>query len=293
MATARDELFCKFAIQNGAWTREEAVLFIQHYRATGDEMRFGDWAANQGAIDATLATRIENTIDQRLAGESTVVRQKPRATASAATPARKAKGGAVSARVSKRARRGSGGLGIDFQRNPVQSSIYLGSGILAIIAVFYILFQLQKSDPPPPVQTDKNKATDSTPTGTGSTTTENVQQTPSFSPEEIKNMGNRIQITITDARGYLRDGKSSIGLRQLRKVREEMGGDLLPAELLGRIDNEISELLTIIEEIYAESLEELRTAKAADNAEEVQDILTEIEQMCGPDYRARAEKEGS
>ena len=55
MATSRDELFCKFAIQNGAWTREEAILFIKHYRATGEGVRFGDWAAAQGAIDATLA----------------------------------------------------------------------------------------------------------------------------------------------------------------------------------------------------------------------------------------------
>ena len=79
----------------------------------------------------------------------------------------------------------------------------------------------------------------------------------------------------------------------MRRMREEMGGDLLPPEILGKIDGEISELLTIIEEIYTESLEELREARASGDEADIQDVLAEIEQMCGPDYRARAEKEGS
>ena len=99
MTTARDELFCKFAIQNGAWTREEAILFIQHYRATGEDVRFGDWAAAQGAIDSDLATRIENTIDQRLSQGSTVVREKPKAAAGVGT---RPKGGSVSARLARK-----------------------------------------------------------------------------------------------------------------------------------------------------------------------------------------------
>ncbi|MGE4632807.1 MAG: hypothetical protein AAEJ47_07200, partial [Planctomycetota bacterium] len=61
----------------------------------------------------------------------------------------------------------------------------------------------------------------------------------------------------------------------------------------GKIDGEIAELLTIIEEIYSESLEELREARASGDEADIQDVLAEIEQMCGLDYRARAEKEGS
>ncbi|MEE2889339.1 MAG: hypothetical protein VX404_02745 [Planctomycetota bacterium] len=287
MATSRDELFCKFAIQNGAWTREEAILFIKHYRATGEGVRFGDWAAAQGAIDATLATRIENTIDQRISGASTIVN--PGAASSKAAH----KGGAVAARVARRTRR-SGGLGIDFQRKPVQSGIFLGSGLLAIGIVFYIIFQFQKGDPPPPILTsNKNGSAGSSAGGTDGSGAADTPVAPTFSAEEITNMTNRIQITITDARGYLRDGKSPIGLRQMRRLREEMGGDLLPPEILGKIDGEIAELLTIIEEIYSESLEELREARASGDEADIQDVLAEIEQMCGSDYRARAEKEGS
>lgn len=290
MATSRDELFCKFAIQNGAWTREEAILFIQHYRSEGTGARFGDWAAAQGAIDATLATRIENTIDQRTSQKSTVVRE---GIPSGAATRTAQKGGGISARVARRARRGAG-LGIDFQRKPVQSSVFLASGVLAIIIVFYIIIQFQKEDPPPPVLTDKQTvASGSSAGGKDGTGAADTPVVPTFSAEEIKNMNNSIQITITDARGYLRDGKSSIGIRQLRRLRKEMGGDLLPAEILGRIDGEIADLLTIIEEIYLESLEELKEARASGDEEEIQSVLDEIDQMCGPEYRARAEKEGS
>ena len=79
----------------------------------------------------------------------------------------------------------------------------------------------------------------------------------------------------------------------MNKVRAELGGDELPAEQLGKIDGEIAEMTIIIEEIYTESLEELKEARASGNDQDIQDVLSEIEQMCGPDYRARAEKEGS
>ncbi|MEE2883049.1 MAG: hypothetical protein VYD70_04925 [Planctomycetota bacterium] len=289
MTTARDELFCKFAIQNGAWTREEAILFIKHYRATGDGTRFGDWAAAQGAIDATLATRIENTIDQRLSQGSTVVRAKPAAAADTTTAR---KGGVVSTRLKKRTQ--AGNLGIDFQRKPVQSSVFLLCGVLAIGIVFAIIFQFQKSKTPAPIANkDINGASSSSEGGASSAATDKVQQMPVFSEEEIKFMNNQILITIADARSYLRDGKSAIGLKQLKKVRAELGGDELPAEQLGKIDGEIAEMTIIIEEIYTESLEELKEARASGNDQDIQDVLSEIEQMCGPDYRARAEKEGS
>jgi hypothetical protein len=40
-------------------------------------------------------------------------------------------------------------------------------------------------------------------------------------------------------------------------------------------------------------LEELMEARAAKNAEDTQDLLSEIESSCGTTFRALAEKEGS
>jgi hypothetical protein len=40
-------------------------------------------------------------------------------------------------------------------------------------------------------------------------------------------------------------------------------------------------------------LEELMEARAAKNAEDIQDLLSEIESSCGTTFRALAEKEGS
>jgi len=58
-------------------------------------------------------------------------------------------------------------------------------------------------------------------------------------------------------------------------------------------DAEIAELNSIINDIYSEFLEDLTKARAASDTDEVQDLLSQIETNCGPDFRARAEKEGS
>ncbi len=290
MATSRDELFCKLAIRQGAWTQEEAVLFLQHYRLDGQGQRFGEWAAQQGAIDANLAARIENAINQRVEGHVQENRKRiPAVGAQGSTASSGAK------RSTRRSRRGGAGSGLDFNRHPVQSTIYVACGVIAMGLLFYIVFLFQKQDVPTPVpqvaDSSKNGTADSGSSAT--TTSQAAQQVPTFSSEELKAMSNRIQMSITDARSYLRDGKTPIGLKGLMRLREELGGDGLPEELRGKIDAEIAEISTIVAEIYAELLEELMEARAAKNSEDIQDLLSEIESSCGSAFRALAEKEGS
>jgi len=289
MATSRDELFCKLAIRQGAWTQDEAVLFLQGYRAAGQAQRFGEWAAQQGAIDPGLAARIENAINKRNEGSVSDNRKR--------IPARGGQGSGATATgkvASKRLRRGGGGSGLDFNRRPVQSTIYVSCGVISIVLLFIVAYQFIKEDVPPPAPEITDSSKDSGKSGSSATAAANAtEKAPVFSKEELKAMTNRIQISITDARGYLRDGKTPIGLRQLKKVREELGGDRLPEQLKGKIDSEITELHSIINDIYSEFLEDLTKARAASDTDEVQDLLSQIETNCGPDFRARAEKEGS
>lgn len=298
MATSRDELFCKLAIRQGAWTQDEARLFLQHYRSDGQGQRFGEWAAQQGSIDAGLAARIENAINKRNEGTVDDNRKRLPSKGSQATKGSQGSGSGAATthkRASKRLRRGAGGSGLDFNRRPVQSSIFVACGVISIVLLFFISYQFLKEEavaPVTPEVTDSSK--DSKKSGSSATAAANAtEKAPVFSTAELKAMANRIQITIVDARGYLRDGKTPIGLKQLNKVREELGGDRLPDELKGKIDTEITEIESIIQDIYSELLEELAKARAASDSDEVENLLSQIGSACGSDFRTLAEKEGS
>jgi len=290
MSTSRDEIFCKFAIQQGLWTKEEAVLFLNHYRSEGSPGRFGDWAGNQGAIPSDLALRIEAAIDKRLEGSA----PNQGATGAAASTAKPATGSAKGrgGKARRRRKRGGGGLGLDFEKNPVQTSIYLACGLIAVVMVGYVIYNFQKSDPTPTPkiteETTKDKASES-----ATSTANQPPPPPVFSEEELINMDNRINIAITDARHHLRDGKLYMGINVLSKLREDLGGNDLPEAQKSRLDSQIAELSEIRDSTYVELLEELREAKGSGSEQDVQDMLDEIEQNCGPDFRARAEKEGA
>lgn len=290
MSTARDEIFCKFAIQQGLWSKEEAVLFLNHYRSEGSPGRFGDWASEQGAIPADIAQKIEAAIDKRVGGPA------PQKGVPAKGPA-KGKGaaggrGSSGGKPRRRRKRGGGGLGLDFEKNPVQTSIYLACGVLVLVLVSYVIYQFQKSDPPPAAPTTEESQEEKD-KKSSATTANQPPPPPVFSEEELRNMDNRINVAVTDARQFLRDGRLAQGINGLKKLRADLGGDDLPEAQRSRIDQEIAELNEICEGTYSDLLEELREAKSEGNDQDVQDTLDAIEQNCGPDYRARAEKEGA
>ncbi len=290
MSTARDEIFCKFAIQQGLWTKEEAMLFLNHYRSEGSPGRFGDWASDQGAISAEISQRVEAAIDKRIGGlapaKGVPAKGSGKSSSAAAGPA--GRGG----KTRRRRKRGGGGLGLDFDKNPVQTSIYLACIVLVLVLVAYVVYQFQKSDPPPaPVSTENSQ--DETADLSSKINSNQPPPPPVFSEEELRNMDNRLNIAVTDARQYLRDGKLYLGINILSKLREDLGGDDLPEAQRSRIDAEIAELSEIREGTYSDFLEELREAKGSGSDQDVQDLLDDIEQNCGPDFRARAEKEGA
>ena len=294
MSTARDEIFCKFAIQQGLWSKEEAVLFLNHYRSEGSPGRFGDWASEQGSIPADIAQKIEAAIDKRVGGPA------PQKGVPANGPAKgpaKGKGaaggrGSSGGKPRRRRKRGGGGLGLDFEKNPVQTSIYLACGVLVLVLVAYVIYQFQKSDPPPAAPTTEESQEEKD-KKSSATTANQPPPPPVFSEEELRNMDNRINVAVTDARQFLRDGRLAQGINGLKKLRADLGGDDLPEAQRTRIDQEIAELNEICEGTYSDLLEELREAKSEGNDQDVQDTLDAIEQNCGPDYRARAEKEGA
>lgn len=291
MSNSRDEIFCKFAIQQGLWTKEEAVLFLNHYRSEGSQGRFGEWASEQGAIGADIAQKIEAAIDKRVGGPAPR-KGIPSASAAKGKPTAGGRGSSGGGKTRRRRKRGGGGLGLDFEKNPVQTSIYLACGVLVLVLVAYVIYQFQKSDPPPAPPTIEESQEDKA-KNSSATTANQPPPTPIFSEEELRNMDNRINVAVTDARQFLRDGKLALGINGLKKLREDLGGDELPEAQRARLDQEIAELNEICEGTYSDLMEELREAKSEGNDQDVQDTLDEIEQNCGPDYRARAEKEGA
>ncbi|MDG1456103.1 MAG: hypothetical protein P8R38_07830, partial [Planctomycetota bacterium] len=66
MNTSREQIFCKIAIQQGLWSEAEATLFLNQYISEGSPGRFGDWASQQGAVPAAMATRIEAAIEKKM-----------------------------------------------------------------------------------------------------------------------------------------------------------------------------------------------------------------------------------
>ncbi len=287
MNTSRDQIFCKIAIQQGLWSEAEATLFLNQYISEGSPGRFGDWASQQGAVPPAMATRIDAAIEKKMGPP----KPRPSTASQGSTSGRKANKG----RSSRRKRKGSGGLGIDFEKNPVQTSIYLSCAVIVIGMVFYVVYQFQKTDPVRESVVTQESPEDKAKKEAQAKAAAEVlaAQKPDFSEEELRGMDNVINQAVADARQFLRDGKLAKGIQRLETVRNDLGGDDLPEAQKTRIDGQITELNQIRVDTYNDLLSEYREALSNSNSEDAADLLDEIEMNCGSEFRARAEKEGA
>ncbi|HIA26533.1 MAG TPA: hypothetical protein EYN79_00190 [Planctomycetes bacterium] len=249
-------------------------------------MEFGEFLAREGAIDTGLAAQIDSAIDRREGTEVIDTRRRlPSSGGNRGAGARRPGVG--------RGRRKS--TSASLAANPMQATIYIGSGVVALILLIFLAFQFQKS------RQFEDSSDENTSTTVSSTTPKEVAEKagtatpppPVWSEEELRRMNSEIDMLISDVTKTAIEGRFAAGIADLKRKKEKLGGDLIPAEMRERFDREIQMLQQTIDEVYLEHLEKLRKARSENKEEKVLDILDTIENSCGAAYRERAEKDSS
>lgn len=299
MVQARDELFVKLAFRQGLFSKAEALQFIEQYRAHGAVGEgIGHWFVTEGILTDEQAGGIRSAIAQRAEGH---VADKRR---------RVPKRGAGAGRGVPQPRAGARGHHpvVHHQHGPPskirvsggQQALFIGSGVIAVVLLIFLVFQFQK-DVKPLGDIGKDKSSEETGkdesaedvagrlTGEGQPDPV-IPVTPTWTAQEVERMKGRVEDAVALARNHMGDGRPGRGIETIRKRAAELG-DSLPPEVQTLVDTEIAELEEVVELAYAEALAELKDAKAKGDEEAVENALFEIEDSCGPTYVERAKKE--
>ncbi len=111
-----------------------------------------------------------------------------------------------------------------------------------------------------------------------------------LSEDTLEKYRDRISLAVITARQEQGDGRLHQALSHLRRIREGLGGDRLPKTLRTPLDDEITELATMLNERYEELVTRLKSAKEGGSPDDIQQVLDDIEQTCGKEFRQQAEK---
>lgn len=284
MAVRRDELFCRIAIRQGILNKEEAIALLKQYRSdSGTGMGFGEYLAHEGVIEAAIAAQIDSAIDRREGTEVVDTRRRlPTRGGSPKAQGRRVPGG--------RGRRTT--TSASLAANPMQSTIYIGSGVIALGLLIFLTFQFQKEPTRTEVAPEVTNSNATTAKAEDKKiSSETLPPAPAWTPEELRRMESEFDMLIGDVTKTAIEGRFADAITSLKNKREQLGGDRIPAEMGAKFDKEIQDLQQTIDEIYPDYLEELRKAKSENKENLILDILEKIENSCGAEYRKRAENE--
>ncbi len=298
MVQARDELFLKLAHRQGLFSEQEARDFLNRYRdegATGEGI--GHWLFVEGVLSEEQAEMIRSAIAHRAQGHVDNTRRR--------VPISRAKGGGHVAQA--HAHHGPHGTHAHHRHHhphgkqvtPAQKTLFIGSGIVAVGLLVFLVMEFQKAPPriesTPEVSTvtptneSAQEAVDRLAGADAPTSLTGKIATPKWTPEEIESMKGRVTEAVTLARGHMGDGRPGRGIATIQKRAAELG-TILPPEVQSLVDAEIGELQKVVDETYTDALAELRTAKASGDEGAIEKAYFTIEEACGAEYVEKAKK---
>jgi len=307
MAQARDELFLKLALRQGLLSQQEAVQFLHRYRSEGAPGEgIGHWLVAEGVIAEEQAEMIRGAIAQRAEGHVADVRRRvPKARAGGAgSGSRVAQAhhhhGHHGAHAAHRHGHVHGHAGPAGKRaTPAQQVIYIGSGVVAVGLVIFLMLAYQRSGADQPVAPEPT--TSQTPAKmetAAEVAARNLEAAAAATPapgtiqwtdQEIETMRANINDAVRLARNHVGDGRPGKGIDTIRNRASTLGEHIPPA-VQEIIDSEIAELQKIVDSAYEEALADLRAAKQKSDTKALEDIYAQLELSCGPSYVEQAKK---
>lgn len=284
MSTAHDELFCRLALRQGLLSKEDANALLRAYRTeskTGEGIR--DFAVQQGWVDANIAGKIENAIAHRASGHVDETKRR-------VPKLNKAAAGRTHA-----AHRHHHHGPPKAKATPLQATIFGVGAVVLIGAVVMLIMQLMSgegSSPADRVAGDPNKNKPKPQEEKVAKFDDGKPKTAeerNYSKEELDNLRTMVDLAITTSRQDMSDGNFYRAVRHLKAKKKELGGDLLPVDMLTEFQVEIRDAESMLNERYDELVAELNEAKASGVDADVQIVLQEIEDTCGKESRDKAE----
>jgi len=301
MAQALDELFLKLALRQGLLNQQEAVQFLHRFRDEGAPgVGIGQWLVGEGVIAEEQAVVIQNAIAQRAEGHVADVRRR--------VPKTKAGGKGSGSRVAQAhhhhghhgahaAHRHAHDAQAGKKATPAQQVLYIGSGIVAIGLLVFLLIAYQRAGreddlAPTPVAQEPAKPASAEETAarmTEAAAATPVPETVTWTEKEIESMRTNINDAVRLARSNAGDGRPGKGIDTIRKRLAELG-ERIPPEVQKIADEEIAELEKVVDSAYEEALADLRKAKEKGDAGALDEIYAQLELSCGPSYVEKAKK---
>lgn len=287
MTDAKDEVFCRLALRQGFFTKDEALGVIRAYRQearTGQDI--GDFVTEQGWMEEAAVQRLNHAIAQRAPGHVAAVKRR--------VPKAGGGRGGGEAAGTRRHPHHVAARPAKVAVNPTQLVLISIGGILLLGCVIFLVFEMQKPSVLPTV-TDRvrgvdDPATTPTPTTASRSMADEPADLPGVIPEwtadQLKSMEQSIEMLSTTVKGTF-ESRPVTGLDLIDRKRKELGP--LPPNLAARLEEEEKTVRSVIERRYTEMLGRLRAAK--EKGEGIDGYIEDIVEACGPEYRARAEKE--
>ena len=295
MVAAHDQLFCKLGIRAGHLDRETAIELLRRYREEARRGRpIAEFAVAEEFVDQDTADAIEEIISHRASGH---VSEKRRPAHKVTAPAEAGDGHHPPGR---RHQHHTPAQARTVKSNPAQVALIGIAMLVLVVVVIVLVMQLYESDAKTSDELIQEGRRNRATTKEKSNLDDKVVKLADpdiekgkrqYTPEEIEHLKKLTRQAKSDARMARSDGNPYRALRIMENTRERMGGDKLPEQILGDLAKEIGVLHLAIEATYRDLMVSLQKAKSDDDAVDVENLLSDIKDQCGPDFLTSAKKE--
>lgn len=288
MTDAKDELFCRLALRQGLFTKEEAVGVIKAYRTeakVGQDI--GAFVMQEGWLEEPVVRQIESAIAQRAPGHVSKARRR--------VPGK----GGVATRSTKRIRHHDSSPA-KVAANPAQIAMVSVAGIVLIGCLILVVFKLQggeRTRPTDAIKTDEERQQERAAARMEAKKREEAKKKAEvvveaprvLTEEEKKQLAKRVN----DAKMAAYQGVEQSPYRALEGLKKRVAaleGEQLSPELQAVLAEAEQEVSVFLLDKYTELSEQLQAAKDKGDDTLVGHILEDIADQCGPEYRKKAEQ---
>ena len=301
MADSKDELFCRLAIRLGLLTREDGIQIIKSYRSDAKVGQgIGAFVVEEGWLEPEDVRAINEKIAARAPGHVSTSRKR------VPNP-----GGGKSGKDGKRPvrhRKHVAAYPDKVNANPLQIATVGVGAVILIASLVFLIIQFQQSDSKAPADQIKQKVADreqATQDQLERAKEERAKkqkeqekavaepQGPvdlsSIPAEELKRLKGSIRDHVFAAQ-QMTEFKPYQAQEFLEKKLDELKN--VPTELTEGMSDYLTTVRGLVKAKYEEEfLEQLQNANASDDQDEINGILADIKEACGPEYHAQAKKE--
>lgn len=271
---SRDTLFLRLCIRQGIFSQDDAQQLLAFYRDNRSHQEgIGEFLIRHEYLDQPTVDQIRSVISKRAEGH--VAPPPPKARSGG----RLRSGGSTVARAQQRRKQG-------IEVSSGQMAAIAVALVVMLVAVILIVVNFS-SGPTTPIESPDEKKTAATSTTPKEESKPSASEAPEFSEAQLKDFRDAVTMVVNTAsqtniyRGPY-DAKN-----QLEEERQRMRDERVPESILAPLGTEITKYEEICSHMFTDFQRKYREAKAADDEQDVENIVEEVRAKLGDGYVTR------